>query len=172
MRAGASACFRRLSWCYYLRSVLLYPRCGLEICGKKRREAAGVFMRLPTGLGAPPFVHGRQTWYNDCAERNPARQDRAAPLRGDCTGKLRLEKKMSPEAPLSSRRTQYNDCAERNPARRGGPPRCAGIVPANCGLRRKCRLRRRFLPGARSTMIARSAIRPDRIGPPRVKTYL
>ena len=117
MRAGASACFHRLSWCYYLRSVLLYPRCGLEICGKKRREAAGVFMRLPTGLGAPPFVHGRQTWYNDCAERNPARQDRAAPLRGDCTGKLRLEKKMSPEAPLSSRRTQYNDCAERNPAR-------------------------------------------------------
>ena len=65
----------------------------------------------------------RWIWYNDCAERNPARY-RAAPLCGDYTGKPRLGKKMPPAASLSSLRTWYNDCAERNPARYRAAPLC------------------------------------------------
>ena len=47
---------------------------------------------------------------------------------------------------------RYNDCARRNPARfyRAVPLR--GDYTSSCGLWRKCRLRRRFLPFARSIM--------------------
>ena len=88
-----------------------------------RKAAAFLFTGRPASrdpariLSLPGLAMPFFPWYNDCAQRNPARSYRAAPLRGDYTLALRLAEKMPPPAALSPLRPQYNDCAQRNPAR-------------------------------------------------------
>ena len=99
-------------------------------------------------------------------QRNPARL--LGPPR--CAGIIpdpQLAEKMPPAASLSPLRMRYNDCA----AAQSGPiasgrPAARGLYQIR-SLRRKCRLRRRFLLCACGIMIARQRNPARLLGPPR-----